>query len=316
METKIKMLALLPCGLRNAFKVAMQNKFPYIKEENGFIIDGNLNYEKEFYNRIDVQGGIDELPDIFISSDINSIYHPYFLKEYLNTQYYEETNTIPSDFFEKVGYTHPDKVMTMLPGNLLVIVANTAKYTKETLPHSWYDLFKPGQHLVLRGDEDFFCNALFLPLVRDYGYEAITSLAKNTLSGSHPANMVKLINAGHAEDVSAFVMPYTFYLRIRHLGPFQLVWPAEGAILSPVQMLIRKGCYKKYKDIVDYITEKDFSKSLFPIGFFPVNKDCYVPLPGNVNWIGWDYIYKHDMKTIKDKAQKIFFQSYANDAFT
>lgn len=310
----MNMLGLLPCGLRNAFKVSIQNQFSYLTEENGYVIDGNLNYEKEFYDRIEEENGIDEFPDIFISSDINSIYHPGFIKKFLNSDFFEKSNMVVSDYFKDLGYTHPENIVTMLPGNMLVIVANENQYTKETFPTSFKDLFKEGQKLALRGDNDFFCNALFLPLIRDYGYDAVKSLASNCVAGLHPANMVKLINSGNADNISAFVMPYTFYLKIRNPHSFKLVWPSEGAILSPVQMLVKKGKYYENKEIIDYITSGSFSESLLPTGFFPVNKDNYVPLPGKLNWIGWDYLYSYDMKNMKKRAQEVFFENYLPNA--
>jgi len=314
-KAKIKLLGLLPCGLRNAFKFDLQHHFSFLTEENGYVIDGNLNYEKEFYDRIEGGEGMNEIPDIFISSDINSLYHQGFLKRYLNKDCFEKSGMVPSDYFLKMGYNHPDNILTMLPGNMLVIVANTEKYLEKDFPHSFRDLFRPGQKLILRGDEDFFCNALFLPLIRDYGFNAVKSLAKNCFTGLHPANMVKMINSGNANEISAFVMPYTFYLKIRNPYNFKIVWPSEGAILSPVQMLVKKGKYAKYKEVIDYITYGKFSDSLLPTGFFPVNKDTFVPLPGNLNWIGWEYVYNHDIKIIKEKAQRVFFDNYNIKSF-
>ena len=81
------MLALLPCGLRNAFQQAVFAAFPgYADQENPkLIIDGNLNYEKKLYSSIDGMTSMDELPDILITSDINSLYHKDFVDKYLNS---------------------------------------------------------------------------------------------------------------------------------------------------------------------------------------------------------------------------------------
>ena len=74
------LLAFLPCGLRNAFQQAIFSAFPeYANIDNPKeVIEGNLNYEKNLYIAVDKLSSMDELPEIFFSSDLNSLYHKWF----------------------------------------------------------------------------------------------------------------------------------------------------------------------------------------------------------------------------------------------
>ena len=127
--TKPLLLALLPCGLRNPFKMALYNKFPQLVDEVGeseaLVVDGNLNYEKSFYDSIDELGNLDCLPDVLITSDINSFYHTNFLNKYLTTDYFESFDISLNDSYSLVNYNHLKGLFVNLPSNVLVIVADT-----------------------------------------------------------------------------------------------------------------------------------------------------------------------------------------------
>ena len=196
--TKPLLLALLPCGLRNLFKTVLFSHFPdYINElgeSEAFIVDGNLNYEKTFYDDIDASSDLKNLPDILISSDINSFYHKSFLNRFLNDEYFEVFNCPLNMSYAEAGYYHPENLFVMLPANILVIVADTKATDDSNLPTSWADLLKPmwQRKIALRGDKDFFCNAVFFPFVKTYGLESLKRLAHNTAIGLHPSQMVKI----------------------------------------------------------------------------------------------------------------------------
>lgn len=310
------MIALLPCGLRNAFKAEFHKKFPQYADEDEepeVVIEGNLNYEKSFYGKIDEMTDTTKLPDIFISSDINSVHHQHFINALLNKDCFESIDISANKMYADAAYMHPEGLMTMLPPNMLIIVADKRKFAEGEFPTKWADLMRPElkQQLVLRGDDDFFCNAVFFPFVRDYGYDSIVQLAKNTKIGMHPAEMVKMINADKTDGISAFVMPYSFYLKVRKLDHFQLVWPEEGAIVSPVQMLVKKGAYEKHKEIIDFITGEEIASAMISSGFPSTNENVENKItPHKLNWLGWDFIYSQDIAGIKDKTQEVFFEHF------
>lgn len=310
------MIALLPCGLRNAFKELFYERFPeYLndccEDMPQVMIEGNLNYEKTFYASIDEMTDSSALPDIFISSDINALHHQHFIKNLLNDTYFDALQISTNSMYAKADYPHPEGLLTMLPPNLLIMVVDTRAFLPEELPSKWEDLLRLdlAQKIVFRGDSDFFCNAVFFPFVKEYGYTAVKRLAQNTLTGLHPAEMIKMINADNTGNASIFVMPYSFALKIRKTENFKIVWPSDGAIVSPVQMLIKKGSYEKYKEIIDFINCKEMGLALASTGF-PSTHQCVENEGKPIKWLGWDYIYNNDIKAIKRETQEAFFSAY------
>ena len=191
------------------------------------------------------------------------------------------------------GYYHQEKLCVMSPANILVIVADTKDNNESNLPTSWADLLKPmwQRKIALRGDKDFFCNAVFFPFVKTYGLESLKRLAHNTAIGLHPSQMVKMINSNHTDDISIYVMPFTFYRNVRDKDRFRLIWPTEGGIISPVQMLVKKGGYEKHQKIIDFIMGEEMISIMLQIGF---------PLQTTIlrfQRFVWVYIYTQDLRT-------------------
>jgi ABC-type Fe3+ transport system substrate-binding protein len=314
-DKKLHLLALLPCGLRNAFKEAFIQAFPEYFEDNNeeILIDANLNYEKAFYRYIDTLTSPDELPDIFITSDFNSLYHDYFKSNFLNERYFEKLSLPMHQMYEKAGYAHPDGVFSMLTSNALVMVADENKFESGKLPRGWKDLLNPSlsKSIVLRGDDDFFCHAVFYPFYKNMGEDSLSQLAKNTLRGMHPSEMVKAVNFGNTENIAVFVMPYSFAIKIRNPRSFRLIWPEDGAIVSPVQMLVKKGSYQKYQKEIDFITGPVMGEVLEQLGFPSSNAQTGKDYPGGTfNWIGWDFMAGNDLGEVKQRIQKVFFETY------
>ena len=102
------MVALLPCGMRNAFKEAFFEKFPqYANDDEQVVIDGNLNFEKQFYSYLDHIGSTEELPDILISSDINNLYYRDFMYKFLLQEGFDQLNYPVYDYFSEMTPDHP-----------------------------------------------------------------------------------------------------------------------------------------------------------------------------------------------------------------
>lgn len=309
------LLALLPCGLRNPFQQAVLNAFPeYANPENTqVVIEGNLNYEKSLFTSIDTLTSLEELPDIFISSDINSLYHTHFLTHFLNSDNFETFTQEVHPLFKEANYVHPQGLMGWFTTNLLVMLVDTEKLGVRQLPVSWLDILKESysKDLTLRGDTDFFCNAMFFPYKKDIGNDAIRRLGKNTAKGLHPSQMVKILNAGNKDGTTIYVLPYSFALKVRDKSRYKIVFPMEGAIVSPVQMLVKKGAYQKHKPLIDYILSLEMAEILLQSGFPSSQVLAENKLPGStLNWVGWDFLNGNDIRACKEEMQQVFFSEF------
>lgn len=307
------LLALLPCGLRNPFLQELQLKFPEVIDNEKYVIDGNLNYEKSFYQQLNTEEGYNAIPDIFISSDINDIYHQSFIKNFLNDNYFERIQPPVNELFKNNDFVHSTGHICWLTANLLVIVADTEKVHEDLFPVSWKDLLNEyfQKELTLRGDDDFFCNAILFPFLKDYGQEAVTQLGKNTAKGLHPSQMVKNLNAGNTGGTAIYVMPYSFAMKVRDTKRFRIVIPEEGAIVSPVQLMVKKSAYNKNKRLIDFLLGSEMGSALVRNGFPALTqKSTDFSQITKYNWVGWDFILKNDISACKIELQHLFYKGF------
>ncbi|NLD99774.1 MAG: ABC transporter substrate-binding protein, partial [Fibrobacter sp.] len=180
---KLDLLAMLPCGLRNPFKDLLElhitsNESHY--KSFTYLAEGNVNHELSFYPLLDMVESVDELPDIMISSDINNCFHRPFMDRFIMKGCFETYNPFtPNNYLQKVNFYDPYNNVTMLTANMLVMAVDTEKLGLRKLPETWEDILDQcfNKSITMRGDDEFFCNAVLLPFFKDHGLNAIKTMA-------------------------------------------------------------------------------------------------------------------------------------------
>ncbi|MCW3806017.1 ABC transporter substrate-binding protein [Plebeiibacterium marinum] len=307
-------VAMLPCGLRNPFKEHSESFFEQKEDEFGYLnylIEGNVNHELSYYPLLESINDVSELPDIIMASDINNFFHRPFVDKFISTNHFEAcTPYIFNSYLEKEGYSDPDNNYTMYTANMLVMVVDKEKLGDRKVPEVWSDLLKPEfeNDIIMRGEDDFFCNAVMLPFYKDKGMDAIKILARNIKSGMHPAEMVKLVGSGKKEGAAIYIMPWFFSKRIKG-DKADVVWPQDGAIASPVFLLIKRGKAMQHMALLEYLFSKETGQ-LINSRFFPgvhpdVANDSF---PDMVKWLGWDFLKSHDIGKLKDEIREAFLK--------
>lgn len=306
--------AMLPCGLRNPFKeyfesVVTENPDKY--PELNFLIEGNVNHELSYYPLLDSVTESKELPDIMLASDVNNFFHrPFvdrFIRKGLFCSYMPYT---PNSYLEKAGFSDPNENYTMYTANLLVMAVDKSRLGNRDMPQNWTDLLNRDfkNDIIIRGEDDFFCNAVMLPYYKDHGIEAIRSLAGNIKGGMHPSEMVKLAGSGKPEGSTVYILPYFFAKRIHHKN-VEIVWPSDGAIVSPVFMLIKREGLEKHRNLLDFLMSQETGEMLTGRHFPSIHPQVLAhSFPDNVKWLGWDFINEHDIGAVKNAMQKAFME--------
>jgi len=307
------LMALMPCGLKVPFSrdlAAFMNSLQGIgKAGIGCSVESNLNHEVSYYPYVSHLESIDELPDIVISSDFNSFYHSRFYDRFVRPGHFANiTDCKPSALFADAGIPDPEGIYTMLCVNPLIIVADLQSLNGRALPQRWSDLLDPvwEKSITLRGSDQFFCHAVLVPFYKEHGASAMSALARNVLDGRHPSQMVK--TAGSGRSAALYVMPDFFSRKIPSNRAVKRIWPEEGALASPVTMLVKRESAHKLKGVTDYLTGRDLAK-VFAGAAFPTPRDdveCDLPGSAGLKWPGWDYIRSNDLETINAEIDSIF----------
>ena len=306
----IRITGVLPCPV----KVPLMETFEKWLSEQNF--DFNLNYDLKAASM-----GIDwikdemknsvNVPDLFISAGFDLFFDKNLLGKYKSENLFEDITGIQkyNDDFSEYNLEDPSCQYSMLGIVPAVFLVNKDELKGRKIPQSWDELmsgeFENNVSLPI-SDFDLF-NALLLNIYRLYGEEGIRKLARIFQKNMHPSEMVK--SHMKRERPAITIMPYFFTWMVREGSPMELVWPKDGAIISPIFMLTKKETKDKTKAIADFFASREAGEILSHKGKMPsVNPevDNQIPKENKYIWLGWDFIKENDISNLIKKCENIF----------
>ena len=304
----LHLLALLPCPvkvpLEQAFEDFLASLAPQRAAGLRCCLEGNANIEAEYYDTLEAIDALDELPDIVISPGFNSFFEPAFVSRFIRTGLFTSVNDYAGDLhLSRLGVRDPNGHYTMLAMNLLVPVVDLKRLGARRVPRCWADLLAAEyvDSLAIRGHKDgTFCETLLMTLFKEAGTEGLRALGRNVRYGWHPSQMVKAALGSDPAAPAISVMPLFFAQRLQDRADIRVVWPEDGALVSPVTMLVKTQKRGELHDLIGFLTGRQVS-AIFADAFFPAvhpEVDNRLPDGAVFKWIGWDYVTGHDIKEL------------------
>jgi ABC-type Fe3+ transport system substrate-binding protein len=311
-QGELTLLALMPCGLKVPFGRAISGYLEELKEKKNlnikFAVEGNVNQELSYYPYISKLETIDELPDIIVSADFNAFYGHRFYQRFVASgelRGYGSAN--PGQAFIEAGILDPRGEYSILGINPLVMVVNLDAIGDRPLPECWQDMLDPcwNKSVTLRGNSDFFCHAVLLPIYQQHGAAGLEQLAANVLRGQHPAQMVQQIDSGAPGAI--YVMPEFFAHRVKHQERIKIIWPSDGALASPVTLQVKSSRINELKPVLDYLSGSELAQALIGARFPVPHKEVQGEVQDKpLQWLGWDFLRTNDLLTVNADIDKIF----------
>lgn len=311
--TPVNLLALMTCGLKVPFARALAAFINDLQHQQGEKVDysvvSNLNHEHSYYPYVNHVKTAADLPDIIVSADFNAFFYHNFYQRFIAPGHFIDVmERAPNRLFSDAGIADPERQYTLLCVNPLVIVADLEKVGDRPLPRRWADLLDPvwQRDITLRGNENFFCHAVLLPIFKEHGSDGIAALARNVYDGRHPAQMVK--SAGSGRSAALYVMPDFFAHKIPEGKAVRRIWPEDGALASPVTLLVKKDRAAALKPITDYLIGEELAR-VFVDALFPSPHPAArnrLPDGATLKWIGWDYIRANDLEAVNAAIDAVF----------
>ena len=299
------LVALLPPPLQEGISQMFANKFQE-QAWGSAIFKGHYTADNIFYSQLGTFQSASRLPDILITSDINCLYD--LPKGMINPTNFETFSTQYNSIFAGTAIDHPQRVFRFLGADVLVIVLDKNLTEHIQTPREWYELLNPAlkDSLVLCGDRDFYNDTLYLHFVRDYGLEALKPLHANTLDRIHPESMLQALSNNNSLGASMYVMPYSYAKKIDNQLDYQIIWPDDGAILMPIQMLVKKSAAEKYRNITRFWGGQEVGCFLRDNGFVSTNPRVIHPVMGRkLNWLGWEFIRNNNLTELRSTIREI-----------
>src|ERR1039457_3957870 len=304
----LNLFALLPCPLKVPLEEAFNHFLTTLPEEQrvalSFIIEGNANTQIDYADYADHFEVLADMPDIIITPGFNSFFHPHFVQRFITTGLFASVNHFAGDrHLEAMGITDPDGHYSMLAMNLLVLVVDHTRLGDRPVPTCWADLLNPvfSKSIAIRGNRDgTFCETLLVSLHKDFGSAGLSRLGHNVAWGWHPSQMVKAAGSGREDTPAISVIPLFFANNIKNRENVSIVWPTDGALVSPVTMLVKADKRDELRFLIDFLNGPEVAAICAGAAFPAVHPGVDNHLPNNATfkWIGWDYVKNNDLKAL------------------
>lgn len=308
--------ALLPCPV----KTVIESEFSeYVKEleqiENStydYLIEANANKNMAKHNYMDDYKTLDDIPSIVISSGINDFYSKDFYNHFIANgqfcgKFSKEYSNKLIDSFAK----DPDYSYNIIAMNFLVMVVDLTKIGNRKIPSGFEDILDCSfrNSIAMRGKNNKYCETTLLAIFKEYGMEGIKCLKENVMGGYHPAEMVKMAGKNFDNAPVVSILPYYYANLIQNKEKVKIVWPKEGAIVSPITMLVKKDCEKKIQKIAEFFVSDTCVRLFSKANFITLSdEDSNNDLKDKkYYWPGWEFIHKNDIKKLIDELNAVMF---------
>lgn len=303
------LMGLLPCPVRIPLlegfeKYLSDNKEIKLKYDLRAAYSGLGWIKDEVIDKND----IDKLADMFVSAGFDFFFDKDLIGKFKEQGIFKDLTGIEKyneDFEnENISLKDPRGDYSMIGVVPAIFIVNKKLLGDREKPESWADILKPefAKSVSLPiADFDLF-NSILIHIYKLYGKEGVKNLGRSLLSNLHPAQMIE------AKEPVVTIMPYFFSKMIAKNGPKEVIWPKEGAIISPIFMLTKADKAKELNKVIKYISGEAVGNILANQGLFPsVHPNVKNPTNGKAMlWVGWDFIYSNDMGKLIKECEKIF----------
>jgi ABC-type Fe3+ transport system substrate-binding protein len=189
----------------------------------------------------------------------------------------------------------------------MVFVVNRQVLGERKAPQSLHELVFTDYHnsVAYPNEDEDLKNALLTYLYKVGGDDAVLRFAKNCLQPLHPSQMVK--SRRIEQKPAIMIMPYFFAKIAQEEKHFEIIWPEEGALAIPIFLAMDDRMNEDERKALQCFFTEEACIVLAKQGYFPSS----VPgveneMLGKLWWLGWDFIYEHDVLTLMQSCCQLF----------
>ncbi len=307
----IEIKGLLPCPVRIPILEALDQKVTELTGKGS-----TISYRLEA-----ASGGVDwiraeladarsaeDIPDVFLSAGFDLFFEEDTFGRFRNRGMFQDP--CPSAInpcFRDIDLTDPTGEYMTIGVVPAVFLVNKPALEGRAIPRTWSDLlsgdFENSVSLPV-GDFDLF-NALLLTIRERFGTAGVEKLARSMCISQHPSQMMK---NSRASTAAVTVIPFFFTRMAGQLTTMKVVWPEDGAIISPIFLLAKSG-KPGVRELVRFFKSREMGKILALKGLFPaVSPEVENPIPegAGFSWIGWDRLRSGQISQWIRESNRLF----------
>ncbi|MGL4854377.1 MAG: ABC transporter substrate-binding protein [Lentisphaeria bacterium] len=315
-SNSFSLAGLVPCPIRIPLLEAINHEITQIKLNHSIDVSYELKAASQGANWINEKFNSKshhELPDVFISAGFEAFFDPNAIGKFIqDSTYFNPVNfSQKNPAFSNYDLADPKNKYGIISFVPAVFLINSNLLGDLPAPNSWQELLHEkyyGKVAIPVDDFDLF-SAVLVTIYKMFGPDAILKLAKLLAINIHPASVASQRPDNHYPQPAITIMPY-FFTRMASMSPkVRIIWPADGAIVSPIFLLAKKENAQITKPITDFLSSQTVGEILAHRGLFPSlhpNVDNKLPINPPLAWIGWDFIYNNNIPNLIKTCLDIF----------
>lgn len=319
-QTNMKRLDFLGytyCPIKPIFKECFEEvRENYLAETKDsdfqYFVPSGCGEEEDFY-REDIWKveNIDDFPDITVTAGFGDVLNRGFTDRFVKKGYFKSVGCeqIHADF-AATNYEDPDGWFTVYSALPSVMLIDRKKLGDLPVPERWSDLLNPiyKNNIIIGASHGNVHEDLLLYTYKEHGDEGIVKLAANVKTGMHGVEMATLAGTSNSQGAAIYVIAWLFAKACPRTEATMTVWPVDGAIITPMYLLVKAAQNKALQPFVDFVTGSRYGQKSAD-NFFPVlhpRVDNKLPANAGFKWLGWDYIRSRSMEDLKKHVVEVF----------
>ncbi len=316
---RLDFLGYTVCPLKHTFRECFDPVLDRYRRETGRGFDCYVPSGcggDDAYGEIWKSQSIDDLPDAIASIGFGDFFRKEFVERFINKGYFKapQRQEVNSCFYG-MRLEDPDGCYTIYSVFPYIMMVDKKKLGHLPVPCKWDNLLNPvyRDNIIIGGSADDISEVLLLYLYKKHGDKGIELLAGNVKDAWHAAKMAKVAGTSSTEGAAVYVMPWFFARSCPRTDAVSIVWPEDGALISPFYLLVKDDRRADLKVITDFVMGRELGQKSAD-SFFPVlnsSVDNRLPENASFQWLGWDYIKSNSMDILKEHVQKIFAEHRA-----
>ncbi|WP_168205927.1 ABC transporter substrate-binding protein [Geobacter sp. FeAm09] len=262
----------------------------------------------------DVAGEVTDLavlPDVIVSSGINSLLSHAFRRRFIDTGAFRRwPDRAVNPRLAGLGLDDPDGFYRVIAVNLFVFAVDKSRIGSLPVPRSWAELLNPlyAGTAAMCAHGEWFNESVLVALHALYGDDGLKSLGRTVRYGMHPSQFAKHLGSGRPETPALAIVPLFFARTAKSQDDMEIVWPREGALAAPLFMLAKERSRERLADVTDFFDGAGVAH-ICSGAFFPALHP-QAPAVGSVNapinWFGWQYLRDNDPEELRHRTLALF----------
>jgi ABC-type Fe3+ transport system substrate-binding protein len=308
---RLDYLGYAPCPIRTQMRQRLRQVFAGAAGPGGaepaWYMPGSC-HAPNVYDELWRTSDAVELPGLISEVGFGDFNRPEFVRRWLDSGGFapiDAADVRPE--FRAAGLVDPRGYHRVYGANVEILLIDLKRLGSRPVPRTWADILDPrfrGDVIVSGEDGDIHESILF-GLHQDQGDAGLEALGANVVRFMHPAEMAKAAGTAQPQGAAVYVLPWFFARGNPHREATRIVWPEEGAFLSPLYLLRRQDARPAAHRALEYLLGEDFARFLAKLGLAPARAGS-PPLPGPLRWVGWDFVRHHDIETERARYNAAF----------